>query len=226
MLLSSALPNHHHTLPHLQPLLIPPPLSPFDFEPRPASPALTALQSTCRSLQALITSTHHRPLPSARPPRTPTTLQSPIELRPSCDPSASRFNKVDGRNRVRKTQQTRRMRRENLKVVQTMGKQRTVMPLRVLERRGVTREGQMEAPRTPVAQCGRSPLGDVEAGRREEGIWERRLSDRADPEVWKQESVEGEAAGRRKVNLDRYDEALVGVLLRQLRLQGVAGRGR
>lgn len=88
------------------------------------------------------------------------------------------------------------------------------------------REGQMEAPRTPVAQCGRSSLGDVEAGRRREELWESRLGDRADPEVWKHESVEGEAAGRRKVDLDRYDEALVGVLLRRLRLQGVAGRGR
>lgn len=217
MLLSSTFPNHHHhTLPHLQPLLIPPPpLSPFTFEPRPTSPALTALQSTCRSLQTLIASTHHRPHPSTRLPRTPTTLQSPIDLRTSsCDaPASSRINKVDGRNRVRKMQQTRRGGRENLK----MGKQRPVVPLRVVERRGGLREG--EAPRTPVAQCGALARGDFEGQRREEGGWERRLDDGVDLETRKDQ---GEAAGRREVDLSRHDEALVGVLLRQLRLQGRA----
>ncbi|CAL8582168.1 hypothetical protein XPA_007839 [Xanthoria parietina] len=223
MLLSSTLPNHHHhhALPHLQPLLIPPPqLSPFTFDqPRPTSPALTALQSTCRSLQALIASTHHRP---PRVPRTPTTLQSPIDLRPSsCDaPASSRIKKVDGRNRVRKTQLARRVgRREDLK----MGRQRDVVPLRVVERReGV--EG--EAPRTPVAQCGGLMRGDVEGRRKEERMCRWRLDDATDLETRKDQDGEGEAAGRRTVDLSRHDEALVGVLLKQLRLQGVAGRAR
>lgn len=92
-----------------------------------------------------------------------------------------------------------------------------MVPLRVVERR----EGEM--PRTPVAQCGGLAWDYVEARRSEEGIWGWRLGDGADVEMKKDED---EAAGRRKVDLSRHDEALVGGLLRQLRLQGVAGRAR
>ncbi|KAL8777383.1 MAG: hypothetical protein Q9213_007884 [Squamulea squamosa] len=224
MLLSSALPQ-----PHLQPLQIPP-LSPFNFtatrEPPPSpSPVLTALQSTCRELQALIATAHHRPL---RPSSTPTTLQSPIELRISSNASRTGC-KVEGRSKVRKAQQTRRMKekeKEPAALLRTAKKALHVAIPSQLNQQPSTCKSKFthtEAPMTPIAQCGNTPLevprglqrGDFET--LEQGVCSRMMPLEASGLV--------EGSGR-KTELNKYDETLVGLLLKQLRLQRMEGRGR
>ncbi|KAL8839819.1 MAG: hypothetical protein Q9176_004222 [Flavoplaca citrina] len=236
MLLSSAIPHHQHIMPHLQPLYIPPPYSPFDFETpqydRPASPALTALQSTCRSLQALIASSHQRPQ-APRMLRTAATLQSPIDLRASCD--AARVRKMDGKKkRVHKAQPTGRMRVEKRPM-------KVNIPSQTLDqRRKVEDRKRMEAPRTPVGQCAVSPMMAPRGPMEDEAepVLRSRRTDRTgnlemQVEVEDESVVDartvgvGETAGRRrKMELSRYDEALVGLLLKQLRLHGGGGRRR
>ena len=221
-------------MPHLQPLYIPPPYSPFDFETpqydRPASPALTALQSTCRSLQALIASSHQRPQ-APRMLRTAATLQSPIDLRASCD--AARVRKMDGKKRVHMAQPTGRIRVEKRPV-------RVNIPSQTLDqRRKMEERKRMEAPRTPVGQCAISPMMAPRGPTEDEVelVLRSRRPDRTgnlgmqveeeDERVVDARTVGvGETVGRRKMELSRYDEALVGLLLKQLRLQGRGGRRR
>ncbi|KAL8771572.1 MAG: hypothetical protein Q9209_003015 [Squamulea sp. 1 TL-2023] len=226
MLLSSVLPH-----PHLQSLQIPP-LSPFNFtatqEP-PASPALTALQSTCRELQALIASAHHRP--QLRPQRSsstraPNALQSPIEL---LAPDGLSVSKGEGRGRIKKTQYTRRMKEKEKEPATLLRNAKkplhVAMPSQLNQQPSIgnSKLTHTEAPMTPMGQCGEIPL-DVPRGleRKDFEKLEQRVYSRTMP-LKEGGLVEGSS---RKTELNKYDEAMVGLLLKQLRLQAMGERGR
>ncbi len=97
----------------------------------------------------------------------------------------------------------------------------------------------MEAPRTPAGQCAVSPMM-ASRGPTEDEVEPALRSRRPDRTANLEMQVEvedervvdaravgvGETAGRRKMELSRYDEALVGLLLKQFRLHGGGGRRR
>ena len=153
------------------------------------------------------------------------------------------MRKADARKRVHKMQPMRRMKVENrglrAGVPTRMSKQS-----QIAEVRSGKFEGEMEAPRTPVGQCAGSLVMASEGLKKEEEVepmlWSRR-PDRVEGLGMAEEderavgpraaiaartSVVDETAGRSKMELSRYDQAAVGLLLKQLRLHGGAGRRR
>ncbi|KAL9632221.1 MAG: hypothetical protein Q9204_003887 [Flavoplaca sp. TL-2023a] len=141
---------------------------------------------------------------------------------------------MDGKKkRVHKAQPTGRMRVEKRPM-------RLNIPSQTLDqRRKVEDRKRMEAPRTPVGQCAVSPMMAPREPTEDEmePVLRSRRPDRTgnlemQVEVEDESVVDartvgvGETAGRRKMELSRYDEALVGLLLKQLRLHGGGGRRR
>lgn len=132
---------------------------------------------------------------------------------------------MDGKKKLHKGQQTGRMRVEKRPM-------RVNIPSQTLDQRRKVEDGKrMEAPRTPVGQCAVSPLMAPRGPTEDEvgPVLRSRRPDRTEHLGMQVEATTvgvGETAGRRKMQLSRYDEALVGLLLKQLRLHGGGGRKR
>lgn len=225
-MLLSALPSTTTTTlppPYLQPLHIAPP----PFPQTDLSPVSTALQSTCRELQSLISSTHRSIRPSSSPPSlSPNiagTLQSPIELRPK----PFRFHRATNSHlggKVGKCYATK----PGGKVLRATNK--VVKPKQVLsipssaafERLGK----ENAAPTTPVGQLDLPPpVLPLGLGR---GDFERLRGGGRDFEKAGDDG-RGKKDGLRvregkRGELSTYDEAVVGLLLKGLRLRGWEGR--
>ncbi|KAL9006932.1 MAG: hypothetical protein Q9188_000308 [Gyalolechia gomerana] len=217
-MLLSALPSTTTTFPppYLQPLHIPPP----PFPQTDLSPVSTALQS-------LISSTHRSFRPSPSPPSlSPNiagTLQSPIELRPK----PFRFHRATNSHRDGKvgkcyaTKPGGKALRATNKVVKP--KQVSSIPSSIaLERLGK----ENAAPTTPVGQLDLPPpvlplgLGRGDFERLESG---GRVFEKAGDDGRGEKDGVRVREGKRG-QLSKYDEAVVGLLLKGLRLRGLEGR--
>ncbi|KAI4195581.1 MAG: hypothetical protein LQ348_002430 [Seirophora lacunosa] len=217
-----------HVFPH--PLRIPPPFL-LATEQAPPSPISTALQTTCLELQRLIATSHHRSSPSSASSRTvassppaqqqPSSLQSPIDFRTTTTtrpfPLRAKTTKTANRIEKPKPMKSTLLRAANHNNNNNTRPPQITVPKALTGRFATAGEKENLAgpapPRTPTATSHAPPVLPLGLGREDfEGL-------RRGEEEGEMEDGHGHGQGGKRMELSRCDEALVGLLLKQMRLR-------
>ncbi|KAL9601722.1 MAG: hypothetical protein Q9219_002333 [cf. Caloplaca sp. 3 TL-2023] len=237
MLLSPLPPTIALRQPKPNPVYIPPSRA-LSLEPMTAvgspTPVSTALQTTCRRLQSLIASTHRslRSPSTTSNPTSTTALQSPIDLRahPFRSHKAAAAAAAERHRKLRNVAPAK---------IQRTTTKRIAKPARIsipaplasheFQYRGLGKENA--APTTPLGQSNAPPVLPLGLGEGDfECLWEeeRRGDDLSRALQEREANDEGTGERKDKKELSQYDEAVVGSLLKQLRLRNGNGgkRGR